>query len=281
MVQLEKVAFRYRKKPIFNDLNAEFSKGEIVGIIGPNGSGKTTFLKLLAGYIRPQSGTISISETCMALIEEPAFYPDLTGKDNLEYFLGKTFGDQELQHLPFSCEKFLNLPVKKYSMGMRQKLALCMLILSDAEVLLLDEPTNALDQEALQEFAELMKREKSGRIIIVSSHALTELEKIADSIYMISDRKFSEKVAIGKNEEETFEIRFLFSVPETVRKQFGRGNWETDTLLNFIGTKQEFSNLIAELVKAGAAIAGADRKQSFLERFYSENSAAEGTEDEN
>ena len=146
MIKAEGVSFQYKKKKkVLDNINAAFEKGEVVGIVGPNGSGKTTTLKLFSGMIFPQKGNITLSGNVRAMLEQPSFYEDLCGIDNLEYFLKRTITEQEIQEAPFQCAEYVRTPVKRYSMGMRQKLALWMMFLSDADILLLDEPTVALD----------------------------------------------------------------------------------------------------------------------------------------
>ena len=265
---LEGVSFRYGRKEIFQNLNGSFPKGEVVGIIGPNGIGKTTFLKLLAGFERPSKGVIVKNGKCMALLEQPAFYADMTGGANLEYFLRRKLKEEERRRLFFSFgEDILNIPVKKYSMGMRQKLALCLAFLSDAELLLLDEPTNALDQEAVAAFRELVRKEKSSRSIVIASHALEELERTADSVYVISELTFSGKIRISGTEATVYEISVLNTLPEdfAVNRSGLRIN---GSKLEFFRNREEAAGMVRELVLAGAGVCEVRKKQSFLEECY-------------
>lgn len=275
IASLDNVTFRYGRKVIFQNLNGSFSNGEIVGIIGPNGVGKTTLLKLLAGFMHPAKGTVTRNGKCMALIEQPAFYSDLTGVDNLEYFLRRKLTEEERKQLPFHCETLLNLTVRKYSMGMRQKLALCLLFLSDAEILLLDEPTNALDRESVGELLELVKKEKNDRCIVIASHALTELEKIADSVYVISDLKFSDKISIIGTETTAYEIQLLTPVPDEIRAIDGI-QVKDDNLLEFSGNREETADLIRRLVQLGASVCEVRKKSSFLETCYKTSDGGQG-----
>ena len=239
-----------------------------MGIIGPNGIGKTTFLKLLAGFERPSKGVIVKNGKCMALLEQPAFYADMTGGANLEYFLRRKLKEEERRRLFFSFgEDILNIPVKKYSMGMRQKLALCLAFLSDAELLLLDEPTNALDQEAVAAFRELVRKEKSSRSIVIASHALEELERTADSVYVISELTFSGKIRISGTEATVYEISVLNTLPEdfAVNRSGLRIN---GSKLEFFRNREEAAGMVRELVLAGAGVCEVRKKQSFLEECY-------------
>lgn len=190
---------RYGRSNAVTDLTFDVSQGEIVGFLGPNGAGKTTTLRMLAGLVRPTSGTCSLLGADVpgptlrrvgTMIEEPSFYPYLTGRNNLRHaaLLHGDVPEQrvdevlEFVHLQDAAEK----KVRAYSQGMRQRLALARALLWRPQVLLLDEPTNGLDPTGIAEFREALKAvADAGATVLVSSHILAEVQKFVDRVLAI------------------------------------------------------------------------------------------------
>lgn len=179
-------------------------KGEIFGLLGPNGAGKTTLLRTLVGLIRPHSGSIEffgkyglnhldkVLGQVGCIIEEPRFFPYLSGKRNLQVsslYYPQPIPDSKIEELV----RLVGLTgregdkVKTYSQGMRQRLGIAQAMLSDPEIIILDEPTNGLDPKGIIELRELIIRlkEEFGKTIIISSHILSEVEQMADSMAII------------------------------------------------------------------------------------------------
>lgn len=191
---------------ILDDLNLQVPTGSIYGFLGPNGAGKTTTLRLLLGLLKKQEGDLTlfgrhfkghrldILRRIGSLIEQPSLYLHLTGKENLEIF-----------RLTYQCDKnrinevlelvrlqqAANKKVKNYSLGMKQRLAIAIALLHDPEVLILDEPTNGLDPNGIIETRELIKQlnREFGKTILVSSHLLSEVEKMATHVGIIHHGK--------------------------------------------------------------------------------------------
>lgn len=192
---------RYGRSYAVHSVSFEVSRGEIVGFLGPNGAGKTTTLRMLAGLIRPTEGTCTILEQPVpgpglrqvgTMIEEPSFYPYLTGRGNLRHTalihggvpMERTDEVLGFVKLQGASEK----KVKAYSQGMRQRLGLARALLWSPQVLLLDEPTNGLDPVGIAEFRESLREiAASGVTILVSSHILAEIEKLVERILAIEN----------------------------------------------------------------------------------------------
>ena len=171
MVSVDNVYKSYGRKKVLNGANLQIKQGEIVGIVGANGAGKTTLIKLISKLIYPTKGEIELNDhSVAALVEQPAFFLDLTGRENLEYFLDKKVTTEVIENAPFGCEEFINLSVRKYSMGMRQKLALWMVFLAESDYILLDEPSVSLDINAVEELDKLLVEKKKDRGILIASH---------------------------------------------------------------------------------------------------------------
>ncbi|MBE5857413.1 MAG: ABC transporter ATP-binding protein [Lachnospiraceae bacterium] len=191
---------KYRVK----DLNLAVPKGATYGFLGPNGAGKTTTMKLMLGLIKPDGGSVEILGKVMkpstrfminkrtgSLIESPGFYGHLTGQENLEIIAKyKNLGARDVEE----ALKTVNLyerkddKVKKYSLGMKQRLGIAMALMGKPELIILDEPTNGLDPAGINEIRKLIKSipEKFGSTVIISSHLLSEVEQMADYVGIIN-----------------------------------------------------------------------------------------------
>lgn len=198
-IEARDLSKRYGNRYAVNNVDFRIQEGEIVGFLGPNGAGKTTTMRMLAGLIRPSSGSSYILgkrspssslKEIGTMIEEPAFYPYLNGRDNLRY-VAKLYGGvshariDEMLHF-VSMDKAARKRVKAYSQGMRQRLGLARALLWQPKILLLDEPTNGLDPVGIVEIRErLIETAKQGTTILISSHILAELEKLVNRVLVV------------------------------------------------------------------------------------------------
>lgn len=196
---------------IFENLNIEIPRNKIVGLIGPNGSGKTTFVKLLSGMILPDKGKIfvdgfDITKDFLTVKRIVSIMPDtnrslywnLTGYENIEYFaiLKGLYNKRERNEIidklvsELNIQSFVYKKVESYSKGMKQKLMFLIAILNNPKLLLLDEPLNGLDFENILLIKDtLLKLVKKGMSIIITSHDKYFLEEICDIKYLINDKK--------------------------------------------------------------------------------------------
>lgn len=174
-----------------NNLNLEVKRGQVFGMLGPNGSGKTTTLGMLMGVTNPSSGSFNwfgqtpthqLRKRIGAVLEHPIFYPYLSGQKNLE--LMALIKEAPLENISRVLELVelsgrKNDKYKTYSLGMKQRLAIASALLNDPIVLILDEPTNGLDPMGIAEIREIIKRiANDGRTIILASHLLDEVQKV-------------------------------------------------------------------------------------------------------
>jgi ABC-type multidrug transport system ATPase subunit len=174
-----------------NNINLEVYRGQIFGMLGPNGSGKTTTLGMLMGVVNPTSGshtwfgetpTNEIRKKIGAVLEHPIFYPYLTGQKNLE--LNAMIKQCDPGNIPKVLELVeladrKNDKYKTYSLGMKQRLAIASALLNDPTVLILDEPTNGLDPMGIAEIRDLTRKiAQRGKTIILASHLLDEVQKV-------------------------------------------------------------------------------------------------------
>ncbi len=190
---------RYGRVRAVDAVSFDIQPGEIVGFLGPNGAGKTTTLRMLAGLVRPSTGSCSLLGSPVpgaglrevgTMIEEPSFYPYLTGRGNLRHAAILHGGVPESridEVLGFvRMERAADKKVRAYSQGMRQRLALARALLWRPRVLLLDEPTNGLDPAGIAEVREALRTVAAeGVTVLVSSHILAEIEKLVERILAI------------------------------------------------------------------------------------------------
>jgi ABC-type multidrug transport system ATPase subunit len=191
-----------------SDFNLEVEKGQILGILGPNGSGKTTALGILLGATLPTHGSyrwfderkpLAVSRKKIgSILEQPNFYPWLSAQKNLEIVAriksgkNKKITAAEIQAKLKTVGLFDRRDdyFKEFSLGMKQRLALAAALLGDPEVLVLDEPTNGLDAEAIAEIRTLiLKVASEGKTVLLASHILDEVEKICSHILILQKGK--------------------------------------------------------------------------------------------
>lgn len=210
-IEIKEASKMIRQALILDEVNLSMSGGHIYGLQGPNGSGKTMLLRLIAGLIQPTSGSVLIDglrlgnhkdfpDSMGLLIENSAFIPGYTGFRNLELLAsirGVVDAAQIRETLtqvgldPDDKRKF-----RKYSLGMKQRLGIAAAIMEKPELLLLDEPTNALDEAGILQICNLLRRERErGALIILASHDASLLNSIADSVFTICAGKVKEREA--------------------------------------------------------------------------------------
>ena len=201
-------------KELVKDVNIHIKKGEIYGFLGPNGAGKTSVMKMIANLWKPTEGTIElfgenltpvsyeVLKRMGSIIEFPTFYEHLSGKENLQLhceYMGYYHPDSianalEMLELTDAADK----PVKKYSLGMKQRLGIARAILCRPELLVLDEPTNGLDPAGMKKLRDLFKMlcTEYGITIMISSHILSEVESIADTIGIINHGNMIKEISM-------------------------------------------------------------------------------------
>ena len=184
-------------------LSLQVPRGGVFGLLGPNGSGKTTTIGMLLGLVHPTSGAIRLFDDAVpgvhrpvlhrigAIVESPTFYPYLSGRANLRFFqaIGRHGGRDEVERLLELVELTgaADRPFRTYSLGMKQRLGIACALLGDPELLFLDEPTNGLDPAGVAEVRELVRGlGAGGRTVILSSHLLSEVQQVADYVGILS-----------------------------------------------------------------------------------------------
>ncbi|HGR0491964.1 TPA: ATP-binding cassette domain-containing protein [Streptococcus pneumoniae] len=202
---LKNIQLELKKTCVFQNLNFSCKQGEIIGITGANGSGKSVLFKLIAGLYSPSYGEVLINGENIvperkipanlgALIEEPGFINYYSGFKNLQYLasIRGVVGNQEIN----DTLKIVGLyeqkdqKVKTYSLGMRKKLGIAQAIMENPSILLLDEPMNALDKSSVENMRTLFRKLSSekGTTILIASHSEEDIRILCDKVYAIEDK---------------------------------------------------------------------------------------------
>ena len=221
-------------------LDLEIKKGQVFGLLGPNGSGKTTTLSIVLGLIKPQKGhfkwfgkplTAATLRKVGSILETPIFYPYLSATDNLKIIadikrISYNSIDEKLAVTGLLERK--NHHFKTYSLGMKQRLAIAAALLGDPEVLILDEPTNGLDPQGIAEIRGLIiDIAKDGKTIIIASHLLDEVQKVCSDVAVLQNGKclYSGKVNFINNDGLLLEV--MADKPELLIAALENCPWAT------------------------------------------------------
>lgn len=200
VIRTERLTRRFDGVTALDGVTLELPKAGVVGLVGPNGSGKSTLIRILLGLIAPTSGTAEVLgepigapgrhlDRVGALVESPAFVPGLSARVNLLSLaclrgLPASRVDEVLQTVGLAGRH--TEPVKRFSLGMKQRLGIAAALLPDPELLILDEPTNGLDPSGIVEIRALLAElSRSGRAVVVSSHLMAEIETVCDYLVVI------------------------------------------------------------------------------------------------
>lgn len=213
-MQLKQITKRYGNNTVLDAINFAFEDSKIVGLIGKNGVGKTTIMKIMNGNIVNYSGEVSVNkeDNIGYLIEHPKLYDNKSGLYNLKLFahvLGKGYDAEYTEAIirAFGMESYIKKKVKKYSMGMKQKLAIAVSLMNKPKYLILDEPTNGMDPDGsidVLKTIEKLVRELDMKILI-SSHKLEDIELICDRAVFLRDGHFVQDVNMteGQTSDQT------------------------------------------------------------------------------
>ncbi|NOT74464.1 MAG: ABC transporter ATP-binding protein [Cyclobacteriaceae bacterium] len=217
VLKIEGLTKNFGRLCAVNNLSLEVKRGQVFGMLGPNGSGKTTTLGMLMGVTNPTSGSFSwfgqpptheLRRKIGAVLEHPIFYPYLTGQQNLELMsMIKQSAESNIAKVLETVEltSRRNDKYKTYSLGMKQRLAIASALLNDPIVLILDEPTNGLDPQGIAEIREIIKKiANDGKTIILASHLLDEVQKVCSHFAILRKGSlvhYGPVVDVGKGEE--------------------------------------------------------------------------------
>ena len=182
MIELRDISFSYGKRTILKNLSVSAAAGECIVLAGPNGSGKSTALSIMAGVLRPDSGSVSVEGTVGFAPQGTALFEDMTAEDNLRFFAG--LRKCAVPHdVPFGVERYLKTRVSKLSGGMKKQVSIACALLGDPDIVLLDEPCESLDVEYREELVQLVSGIKArGGVVIYVGHEPMEFASFYDRL---------------------------------------------------------------------------------------------------
>lgn len=290
VLKINNVTKAYGKQTVLNNINLDLEEGEIMGLIGPNGAGKTTLMKIITKLIKKYDGEVYIegenikshkkhdTKQIGCVIETPGFYPDLTGYENLLFF-AEISGLKDKREIEDIVEKlgiknYINKKVKKYSLGMKQRLGVAQAVLSYPPILILDEPTNGLDPSIipqLRNFINHIAKEKNTAVLI-SSHILSEIELMCDKVAFIQEGKIIKVESLKKDEKDTVNIAFITSKLREL-EAFFKGRKLDHKIISEDKVyaelnPNELESLISSIGKANIPLRGVYEEKESLEEKY-------------
>lgn len=207
MVEIKNYCKSIKSRPILNNVSYNFEYGKIYGLYGHNGSGKTMLLRAIAGLLVPDSGSVVIDGKVLhkdmsfppsigIVIENMNLLPQYNAFDNLKILgkIKKTATDEDIKTALERVGLKSDLNVKKFSLGMKQRLNIAQAVFEKQKIILLDEPTNALDNDGVQLIYKLLKEEKErGALVVITTHHKEDLEEICDVVLKMTEGELHEK----------------------------------------------------------------------------------------
>lgn len=293
VLTLNNVSKTIGRRRIVEDLTMNVQPGEVYGFLGPNGAGKTTTIRMIVGLIKPTSGTIQIAGYDVqrnrakalaqvgAIVENPETYKYLTGRQNLLHY-ARLAGIENITRRIDEVNAIVGLgerlddKVKRYSLGMRQRLGVAQAILANPKLLVLDEPTNGLDPAGMREFRELMRRlAGEGMSVFVSSHLLSELEMMCDRVGILkAGRILTEQRVVDLVSNATKSISLRVNDVRRAQSVLAQAGFTVDSSVDRVTAATtddaEVASMIRRLVQADIDIYAVEPQQDSLEDTFIE-----------
>lgn len=295
VLKVENLVKSFGKRRVINNLSMEVRSGEVMGFLGPNGSGKTTTIKMILGLLSVDSGAINIAGydrnrdfekalSCIGgIIENPDTYGYLSARQNLRLYQ-RAHGEADSGRI----EEVLALvgltaragdKVRRYSLGMKQRLGLAQAILHHPKILILDEPTNGLDPAGIRELRDILKRlaHEEGIAVLVSSHLLSEMQLMCDRVCIIDKGAILAEKDISEMTEDNARGSYRLELSPADRAARWLEEHLPDKLVHREGgtfdlalQKEELSELIKNLVLAEISVVSVNTISRSLEDSFLE-----------
>lgn len=267
ILKCENLNKSFGKKKILKDVSFTIKKGDILGFIGPNGSGKTTTIKLILGLNSIDSGNVTINgfdikkdfESAIkgvgAIVENPDMYMYLSGYENLKlvanmYNVSSSKIDEVVKLV--KLEERIKDKVSKYSLGMRQRLGIAQALINSPNLLILDEPTNGLDPEGIKELRDLLKNlaKKENIAVLISSHNLAELDSFCNKVCIIQNGTIIESNEVKNLKKEVSNSTYIFEINNSTLVNNVIDNIKVldSTHFSIKSKKEEIPNIITKLI---------------------------------
>ena len=277
IVSINNIYKKFGKNNVLNGITIDIPKSSICGLVGPNGAGKTTLLRIITSLQKPNSGKVNVNaDVFSALIEQPALFYELTAVENITQQL--ILHGLEKECNPNDFLEYVGLEdtqkkVKNFSLGMKQKLAIAMMLVGNPELIILDEPMNGLDPQGIINLRNLiLKLNNDGISFLISSHLLYELEKIATDFIFINHGEIISKMT--SDEFIDFNKGYIqLEVDDANLFEKSMGDLKIpfvkvdDSKMN-ISTNKTITDLIIELNSYGCIVRKCFNVENTLEDFF-------------
>jgi ABC-2 type transport system ATP-binding protein len=297
VLSVRNVTKRLGGREVIRGISFDVQEGEVFGFLGPNGSGKTTTIRMLVDLIRPTQGEVLVAgkdvhrehDEALALIgcivENPEMYPYMTGWENLAIFASMLRGvtDERIREVTqlVSLSDRIHDKVKTYSLGMRQRLGIAQALLGRPKLLILDEPTNGLDPQGIKELRGFLRGlADQGMSVFVSSHLLGEIQMLCDRVAIISEGRVLAVDRVDKLLEEgrdtvVWSVSPLAAGMDLLTDQFElvRSDAKSLTVRMDRASIPEWNR---RLVEAGVSVLGIEAKLPALEDLFLELTEGKG-----
>ncbi|WDL96249.1 ABC transporter ATP-binding protein [Alicyclobacillus sp. ALC3] len=295
VLTLENVAKKIGSRLIVENLEMTVEPGEVYGFLGPNGAGKTTTIRMIVGLAKPTRGSIKVMghdvqhdrraalASIGTIVENPETYKYLTGRENLVHYarLAGLDAGRRNQRIDEVVD-FVGLTgridekVKRYSLGMRQRLGVGQALLAKPKLLVLDEPTNGLDPSGMREFRELMRRlADDGMSVFVSSHLLGEIQMMCDRVAILKGgRIIAEERVADLIENASGGVRIAVQDTEAAMSALAaqsisaHSDSAAGSAIRVMVKRDEVPNVIRQLVAADVDIYGVEQGRDSLEDMF-------------
>ena len=292
MLKVQNLTKKFAGKDALKGVSFEVDRGEIYGLLGHNGAGKSTTLGIILSMVAAGSGEVFIGDISVrkkpqealrkvgSIFEAPAFYDYMSGWDNLKVLVGlsgrfdKAAAREVVERV--GLEDRIHSKVGAYSHGMRQRLALAQALLPEREILLLDEPTDGLDPEGIKWFRDFILglREERGITVLFNSHLLSEVEQMCDRVAIIRAGELVYEGAVDELRDDRPGVRLQAKPPEVLRSVLGNFEGEKMGEERWVfpeGT--EVSDVVRSLVERGAEVSEVTPVRRSLEDVYLEHNS--------
>ena len=295
MIELKEIGVRFSGRDILKDISVVFAPGEIIGLVAPNGTGKSTLMNVMMNYVSPQNGRVifnkelgytskknevKIHQLISMMPDQSDLYNYLSGREHLKIYSSMWNSDKQLIDQTIAAldmGSYINKKTGTYSLGMRQRLCFAMQIVSDTQMMLMDEVMNGLDPTQVEIISRILEKKKSeGKTIIVASHLLENLEKYADRIFFFknSELELVSDLSPGFEQKELTTVRIeelAESVRDILKKEFPELTIQTlpnhVTLINIQGTTSQQLTKVVTFLQEQDVTEFSLRKVSLLDLF--------------
>lgn len=273
----------FGKKQILKDISFDIEEGEILGFVGPNGSGKTTTIKIILGLQQASRGEVFINGNNIkdnyenairkvgAIVESPDMYMYLSGLENLKLVTNYyNISHNEIERVVefVGLKDRIKDKVSKYSLGMRQRLGIAQAILNKPNLLIVDEPTNGLDPSGIIEFRNMLKElaKKEKMSIFISSHNLAEIENICDKVLLLKEGKIVSSDVLKEVENND---KYKLELSSTLKlKKEAKVEIIDDNYIYYLGNKEDIAKVIETLVNKKIKIYSVVKCKESLEDIF-------------